>query len=110
MSDKRVVYIHLDAPAKPAFGAPCNGCGVCCLAEPCPLGVLASRKRQGACSALEWDDAERQYRCGMLRSASTHLWGRAWPRIDGLLGRLSARWIAAGIGGCDARIEVAGRP
>jgi hypothetical protein len=106
----RVIHIHADAPTKPEFGAPCNGCGVCCMTEPCPLGVLVSRKRQGACKALEWHAAEHLYRCGMLRSSSQHLWGSAWPRLDALLGRLSRRWIAAGMGGCDARIEVTGRP
>ena len=43
-----VVWLHAEAPPKPAEGAPCNGCGLCCLAEPCPLGVLVSRRRTGA--------------------------------------------------------------
>ncbi|MDT0138632.1 hypothetical protein [Acidovorax sp. PRC11] len=36
------------------MGQPCNGCGLCCLAEPCPLGMLVSRRRHGACVALRW--------------------------------------------------------
>jgi len=40
---REVILIHPEAPAKPPLGAPCNGCGVCCLAEPCPVGVLVSR-------------------------------------------------------------------
>jgi hypothetical protein len=92
----RVIHVHTDAPPKPALGQPCNGCGVCCLTEPCPLGMLLSRRRQGACEALRWD-AER-YHCGVV---SAH------PR--GLLGWLVRRWIAAG-SGCDCSLDVGGRP
>ena len=42
MGTGHLIRIHADAPAKPPVGAPCNGCGVCCLLEPCPLGVLLS--------------------------------------------------------------------
>ncbi len=51
---EQVVFWHGDAPAQPAMGQPCNGCGLCCLAEPCPLGMLVSRRRHGACVALRW--------------------------------------------------------
>ncbi|KQP14253.1 hypothetical protein [Pseudorhodoferax sp. Leaf267] len=85
----QVVHVQPRAPAKPAVGAPCNGCGLCCLAEPCPLGVLLSRRRHGACSALRWDDGQQRYLCGAL--------DRPW------LAPLARRWIAAGIG-CDADI------
>jgi len=37
----RTIAIHAAAPAKPALGEPCNGCGVCCAAEPCPVGMFA---------------------------------------------------------------------
>ncbi|MBN8503526.1 MAG: hypothetical protein J0L58_03550 [Burkholderiales bacterium] len=107
---KRIIEIHAEAPVKPDFGAPCNGCGVCCLAEPCPLGMLVSRRRQGACLAVEWQAEERRYHCGMLRSSSEHLLGSRWPLLDRLLRPLAARWIAAGMGGCDARIELTGSP
>jgi len=68
-----VIWIQPEAPPKPAVGAPCNGCGVCCLAEPCPLGMLVSLKREGACRALVWSDADRQYRCGMLVHPSRYV-------------------------------------
>lgn len=51
---EHVVFWHGDAPAQPAMGQPCNGCGLCCLAEPCPLGMLVSGRRHGACVALRW--------------------------------------------------------
>lgn len=102
-----VIEIHPEAPAKPALGAPCNGCGVCCLVEPCPLGMLVSRRRQGACRALRWRSEERRYVCGMLAAPQEVLgWhGRLARRCMPLLQRLARRWISAG-SGCDASLEV----
>ena len=64
-----VIHIHPLAPAKPAFGAACNGCGVCCLSQPCPVGMLVSRRRSGACDALRWDESATIYRCGLIDPA-----------------------------------------
>ncbi|GHC74459.1 hypothetical protein GCM10007320_11640 [Pseudorhodoferax aquiterrae] len=97
-ADWQVVHVHPYAPAKPAHGAPCNGCGMCCLLEPCPLGMLLSRRRQGACVALRWDEAQGRYLCGAL-SEPAEVLGVRW------LAPLARRWIAAGIG-CDARFQV----
>jgi hypothetical protein len=92
---KSVVRIQAEpaAPPKPAFRAPCNGCGLCCLCEPCPAGVLVSGRREGACAAVRWDEAGRVYRCGLVTGAPGPL---AW---------LARRWISAGTG-CDADFEV----
>ncbi len=104
----RTIWIHPEAPPKPALGAPCNGCGICCLAEPCPVGMVVSLKRHGACRALVWSEAEQQYRCGMLVHPSRYV---GWPtlRPDALLNRLMRRYarrlIAAGVG-CDAELDV----
>ncbi|WP_431104738.1 hypothetical protein [Roseateles noduli] len=102
-----VIWIHPEAPPKPALGQACNGCGVCCLAEPCPLGMLVSLKREGACRALLWSGEDRQYRCGMLVHPTRYV-GLRTLRPDGLVNRLIRRYarrmIAAGIG-CDADIE-----
>jgi MinD superfamily P-loop ATPase len=87
----QVILLHPTAPAKPPLGAACNGCGVCCLAEPCPIGMLLSRRRSGACARLRWDG--QRYRCGALDGASR------WRR------RLVARWIGAGRG-CDSSAQV----
>ncbi len=102
-AEHTVVWLHPEAPPKPAEGAPCNGCGLCCLTEPCPLGVLVSRRRTGACAALRWSDADRRYRCGMVQAPGavtgfTHTWAVR------LMSALARRWIAAGIG-CDARLQ-----
>lgn len=93
----QIIRIHADAPLKPPLGAACNGCGVCCLAEPCPAGMLVSLKRRGACRALRWSDAERRYRCGLMQDSSRQRtpWAR-WVR----------RLIAAGAG-CDSDAELA---
>ena len=93
----QVIHIHPEAPPKPPEGQPCNGCGVCCLAEPCPVGMLVSRRRHGACKALTWVNPESRYRCGLL--TPRHTGWRGW------LQRWAARMISAG-SGCDAALDV----
>ena len=100
---QRVLW-HAGAPAKPALGQPCNGCGLCCLAEPCPLGVLVSRRRSGACQALRWSEADRRYLCGLLADAQQAAAERGGWRAR-LWRALARRWIAAG-SGCDAEVDV----
>jgi hypothetical protein len=108
----RVIHLHPAAPPKPPVGAACNGCGLCCAAEPCPLGMLLSRRRRGACVALAWSEVEAtsndpsdataggNYRCGVLVAP-----GRWLPWLPAPLARaLARRWIAAGRG-CDAELE-----
>ena len=99
---RRVILIHPDAPAKPDEGAACNGCGVCCAAEPCPLGVLLSLRFSGTCEALTWHETERRYTCGAL--SDPQQWLRWLPR--GLARRLVSRWIAASRG-CDSDLQAA---
>lgn len=102
----QIIHIHPEAPPKPAQGAPCNGCGVCCLAEPCPVGVIVSRRRHGACAALVWSGEAGCYRCGLLGVAveADQAWWRRWPSALWL--RWARRMISAG-SGCDASLEVA---
>ena len=102
MPRDRVIHIQPAAPAQPALGAPCNGCGVCCLAEPCPLGQVISRKRHGACDALRFDDLQSVYRCGAITDAAGVL-GPRWRWAAPVLEKLARRWIAAGVG-CDAAL------
>jgi hypothetical protein len=96
----RVILLHPAAPAKPAEGAACNGCGVCCAAQPCPLGMWISRRTQGACAALAWDETAAAYRCGALTAPQRHLPGlpRRWAQA------LVQRWIAAQRG-CDSDLQ-----
>lgn len=108
---RQIILIHPDAPIKPAPGASCNGCGVCCLLEPCPLGVILSRRREGACVAVRWHDALKQYRCGVLSQPLALLQNglprplsRLAPWLSPLLALLAKRWIAVGLG-CDSTVE-----
>lgn len=104
MKRHQTIAIHRDAPAKPAVGRACNGCGVCCLAEPCPVGIVVSRRRTGPCDALRWVEAETRYRCGVVVEPRAFL-----PRWSSILGtrfersvvRLALRMIAADRG-CDS--------
>ena len=108
----KIIRIEPLAPAKPAWGAPCNGCGVGCLVEPCPVGMVLSVKRQGACDALHWDVQLASYRCGALVRPVTVL-REVLPRpLRGLSGALAPllaavarRAIAVGVG-CDCDLQV----
>jgi hypothetical protein len=95
----RVIFLRPEAPPKPPEGAACNGCGVCCVAAPCPLGMLLSRRRFGRCRALKWDGARAVYRCGVIDQPQRWLrWLPArWAQV------LARRWIAAGAG-CDSSL------
>jgi hypothetical protein len=97
-----VILLQPLAPPKPAEGAACNGCGVCCAVEPCPLGMVLSRRRSGACTALTWDAAQVRYLCGALAEPRRWLpWLPArWAQA------LVRRWIASSRG-CDAGLEAA---
>ena len=107
---QRVIYIQPQAPTKPAFGAACNGCGVCCLAQPCPLGMLLSRRRHGPCLALQWSAQDQRYWCGALAGALVQPAAGPWSSLariwQAARARLLRRWIAAGVG-CDCRLELA---
>ena len=104
----QVIRIHPAAPPKPAEAAPCNGCGVCCAAEPCPAGVLVTGRRTGACAALQWRDDAGLYRCGLVSAPSEVL--RWLPRaLAPLASRLARRWISAA-SGCDSNLVVEPAP
>jgi hypothetical protein len=99
----RTIRIEPAAPGKPVLGAPCNGCGLCCLAEPCPLGMLLSRRRTGACAALRWSPVARRYDCGAVTDpGGVTGWRHPWAQRA--VAALARRWIAAGTG-CDADLQ-----
>lgn len=84
---------------KPAFGALCNGCGVCCALDPCAIAHQWIDANAGEpCPALEF--GEGRFWCGMVRRPSHYMrlsndWG------DRILG--SAIATALGVRrGCDA--------
>jgi hypothetical protein len=88
----------------PAPGVTCNGCGVCCATEPCPLGMVLSWRRTGACRALAWNEAGRHYRCQVV-AAPGALWPRLPKRWAPAVSWLARRWISAA-SGCDAHLQV----
>jgi len=101
---QQIIHLHPLAPAKPALGLPCNGCGVCCAAEPCPSGRSLFGVVAGACPALVWQDEGSRYGCGLLLQPERYLtgmpgWMLPWAR------RWYARRIAAGRG-CDSDAQV----
>jgi hypothetical protein len=102
-SPRQIIFLHQAAPLKPAVGQPCNGCGVCCAAETCPVARVLLMQWRGPCRALTWDDAGQYYRCGLLASPMTYL-----PRLpawsEARVRRGVKRWIAAGAG-CDSDVE-----
>ncbi len=104
MATEHIIALHAAAPAKPAVGAPCNGCGVCCAIETCPAARLLFLQRRGPCRALEWNDAARRYHCGLVLRPQAHL---RWlpPLLRNAAQRWAARAIAAGIG-CDCEASI----
>jgi hypothetical protein len=111
-TEHTTIHIHPLAPAKVALGSPCNGCGVCCVFAPCPLGMVLSGRRSGACDALRWDAVLAQYRCGAIVAPKDVLAqvlpkGLRWfaPALAPVLHRMGRRWIAAGTG-CDSSLEL----
>lgn len=101
---RTVIHLHRDAPAKPAPGVACNGCGVCCALETCPAARLIFRQCGGPCPALIWSAADGRYRCGLLTAPGEYLrWLPGYTQP--LARRLFQRWIAAGIG-CDCSAEI----
>lgn len=98
----QVITIHAKAPPKPALGAACNGCGVCCAAEPCPVSLLLLWPHRKSCRALIWDDAGQRYLCGMVAQPARFLrWLPA--RWNDAASSLCRRWIAANTA-CDADV------
>ncbi|PHV12836.1 hypothetical protein CSQ89_03780 [Chitinimonas sp. BJB300] len=97
----QTIYLHLSAPGKPVWGQPCNGCGVCCAAEPCPVARRVFGVQSGACPALAWQPDQSRYGCDLLLRPGRYSrwlpvnWQRWWWY----------RQIAAGCG-CDSDAEL----
>lgn len=86
---------------KPQYGTPCNGCGLCCQNEICPLGEIVFPRAQAPCPALVIDG--ERYVCDLIanpqkfRPLKASIYGIAEMRDAAVIG------VGAGIG-CDARL------
>lgn len=86
---------------KPPHGAPCNGCGGCCVAQRCPLGELVFGAGD-RCPALE--TRLPGFACGLVEHPERYA-----PKVVARHGETRAAEAAAiliGAGlGCDAVVE-----
>lgn len=99
--------LHPLAPGKPGYGEPCNGCGLCCAVETCPVARLFLFQFSGKCRAMLWRDKEARYVCGMAVCPDRYV--RIIPRrLRERAGKFFASRIAAGTG-CDFDADVLGR-
>lgn len=64
---------------KPAYWAPCNHCGMCCIHEPCWIGRMMFEVYEGECPALQWS-AEGSS-CGLMANPAAFMPVRV--RIEG---------------------------
>lgn len=105
MKTTQTILLHLEAPKKPPYGSQCNRCGVCCAAEPCPVAHLFLWQFTGACRALQWQETEQCYACGMAVNPKQFI--KFIPRnLESYFARWFAKRIAAGIG-CDSKVGLA---
>lgn len=100
---------------KPAEGDPCNGCGLCCVAQVCDLGLALGDDRN--CRALIQNE-DFTFSCGLVVDPYRYLAEKdleAWLTIDRVSGgnvgekalkQMNAEALGAGRG-CDADDEEA---
>ncbi|MDZ4201876.1 MAG: hypothetical protein U1C96_06990 [Gallionella sp.] len=103
MTQTRTITLHTLAPEKPEHGARCNGCGVCCAAEPCPVAYVFLWQFSGHCRALLWQDEAARYVCGMVVHPDRYV-----RLLPARLRQRASDWLATRIAagaGCDSTIE-----
>ena len=86
---------------KPSHGAPCNGCGQCCMAETCTLGYHVFKTLNGPCPALEPGEAGA-YRCGLIEHPDRYVPLLAFKTGRDVLSKDATLLIGSGFG-CDAQ-------
>ena len=57
-------------PKKPPEGTACNGCGLCCAVQLCPLAVEFIVDAAAPCPAMEFADG--RFWCGLARRPSRY--------------------------------------
>ena len=90
---------------KPAHGAPCNRCGLCCIATICPLGQAVFGRETGPCPALVRAVAPgEQYGCGLVAAPDRYRVGAAVVHGVEKMRKAAMTLIGASTG-CDARFN-----
>jgi hypothetical protein len=88
---------------KPPHGAPCNRCGLCCVATLCPLARHVFGREVGPCPAL-LDFETGASRCGLVEEPMKH--AIAVTLRSGVEATSAAARHLIGSGtGCDARFN-----
>ena len=87
---------------KPPYGESCNGCGECCKASTCELGMAVFEQNDGPCPGLEVEDG--LYRCGLLLHPHRYAGLQAEIHGEGALKAAAALLIGTGIG-CDCEMD-----
>lgn len=92
--------------AKPAHGAPCNGCGYCCKEELCViakslLGKPMMEVASGPCPYLEQDG--EKFVCGLVVNPTKHAPSVARKVGVATASAHAAALVGSGIG-CDAQL------
>jgi hypothetical protein len=87
-------------PTKPAVGAPCTGCGLCCAQAVCRVGqqYLPGGPHAAPCPALEYADGRLW--CGLVRRPHHYL-GLSFRAADSVLRPLFAALLGIAQG-CDS--------
>jgi len=82
---------------QPAYWAPCNHCGMCCISEPCWIGRMLFEAYEGECPALQWTADGSS--CGLMARPAEFMPVRV--RIEGA-GRVreAARTLIGSRRGC----------
>lgn len=88
---------------KPAYGEPCNACGLCCMVAPCPIAARLFGPVRGVCPALR-HQRDGTYSCGVMEEPRAYAPVRV-ARFGAPRLREAARIILGAGEGCDCRIE-----
>jgi hypothetical protein len=93
---------------KPLIGETCNGCGICCMSQPCRNGAYVlglvthlGETVSGRCPALV-QGGDGAYRCGIVLNPPKYIKKSKYPAA--VLSRNFAFLIGAG-NGCDELLD-----
>lgn len=70
-------------PAKPRYGKPCNGCGLCCAREICSIGVIAHPGASAPCPSLKMSEDGTRMLCALIEAEQAY---NLQPMIQDALG------------------------